>query len=86
MKDEKQIDNPHQIQDNIDLLLAGNPERIEMYRNDPMFFAGIQVLARGGDVVDILFQVCKNAKESNIMLTKHMELCSSPNFNVLIPE
>ena len=75
MKDEKQIDNPHQIQDNIDLLLAGNPERIEMYRNDLMFCAGIQVMARGGDVVDILFQVCKGAKESNDKLIEHIQLC-----------
>jgi hypothetical protein len=65
-------------EEKIDRLLAGKPERIEMFQKYAAFRAAIIVMARDGDVVDILYQVCKGAREVSNKFTEHIMICPLP--------
>lgn len=74
------------FREKIDQLLANDHERIEMYRKDAMFFACIKTLANGGDVTDIIMQVCKAASDVQKKFTEHIMICPMPNFTSVIPD
>ena len=85
--EKSSIDMSINIKDRIHSLVIKTEKGEEMFQTDPVFRNCIEVIARGGDPIKVLANVCEMLNNQNNVFIDHMKKCSGINKNVaLMPD